>query len=59
MMCGSKRFLVKVKLNEKNLIKQVAARTPVAARKIIRGEYGYSAEILSVREEKRNPKSGD
>ena len=55
MMYGSKRFLVKMKLNGKKLIKQVAAKTPVDARKTIRKEYGESVEILSVIEEKRNP----
>lgn len=54
MMCGSKCFLVEMELNGTKQIKQVTARTPVGARKVIRGEYGANAEIVSVKEEKRN-----
>ena len=51
MMCGSKRFLVKIKLMGTNQIKQVAERTPAGARKAIREEYGDDVEILSVKEQ--------
>ncbi|NYF25698.1 hypothetical protein HDC33_002554 [Sporosarcina sp. JAI121] len=53
MMCGSKCFLVEMKLNGTKQIKQVTARTPIGARKVIRGEYGADAEIMSVKEKKR------
>lgn len=54
MLCGSKCFIVKMELGGFQEIKQVTARNPIGARKIIRGEYGADAKILSVREEKRN-----
>ncbi len=54
MMCGSKCFLVEMELNGTREFKQVTARTPVGARKVIRGEYGVDAEIVSVKEAKRN-----
>lgn len=53
MMCGSKCFVVEMKLNGTKQIKQVTARTPVGARKVVRGEFGADAEIVSVKEEKR------
>ncbi len=53
MMCGSKCFLVEMELNGTKQIKQVTARTPVGARKVIRGEFGADAKIVSVKEEKR------
>lgn len=52
MMCGSKCFLVKTELNGTKQLKKVNARTPVAARKVIRSKYGADVEILSVKEEK-------
>lgn len=54
MMCGSKCFLVEMKLNGTRELKKVTARTPVGARKVIKGEYGAGTEILSVKEAKRN-----
>ncbi|WP_252504921.1 hypothetical protein [Sporosarcina sp. Marseille-Q4943] len=54
MMCGSKCFLVKMENNGTKQIKQVIARNPIGARKVIRGKYGAGVEILSVREEKRH-----
>lgn len=52
MMCGSKRFLVEMKLNGTKQITQIAERTPAGARKEIRREYGENVEILSVRAQK-------
>ena len=54
MMCGSKCFLVEMELDGTRELKQVTARTPVGARKVIRGEYGANAKIISVKEAKRN-----
>lgn len=54
MMCGSKCFLVEMELNGTREIKQVTARNPVGARKVIRGEYGADAKISSVKEAKPN-----
>ncbi len=54
MMCGSKCFLVEMELNGTKQFKQVTARNPVGARKVVRGEYGADAKIVSVKEEKRN-----
>lgn len=53
MMCGAKCFLVEIELNDTKYVKEVTARTPVNARKVIRGKYGAEVEILSVREKKR------
>lgn len=53
MMCGSKCFLVEMELEETKQIKQVTAKTPIGARKVIRGEYGAGVAILSVKEKKR------
>ena len=53
-MCGSKCFLVEMKLKGSIQIMQVTARNAIGARKVIRGEYGTEAHILSVKEEKRN-----
>jgi len=52
MMCGSKCFLVTMELNGTKQIQQVTAKNFVGARKVIRGEYGTEARILSVREKK-------
>ena len=54
MKCGSKCFLVEVELNGEKKTKRINARTPVSARKVIRGQYGADAVILSAVEEKRN-----
>ncbi|WP_342512133.1 hypothetical protein MKY34_16065 [Sporosarcina sp. FSL K6-1522] len=54
MICGSKCFLVEMELDGTKQIKQVTARTPVGARKVIRGKYGAEVEILSVKKERRN-----
>ncbi|MDW0116523.1 hypothetical protein QTL97_06225 [Sporosarcina thermotolerans] len=56
MMCGSKCFIVTMEQNGTKEIKQVNARTPIGARKVIRGEYGAKVEILSVKEKKWNQK---
>lgn len=55
MMCGSKCFLVEIELDGEMKIKRVNARTPVNARKVIRGKYGDDAVILSAVAEKKNP----
>jgi len=54
MMCGSKCFVVKVELNGEQLTKKVNARTPVNARKVVRGEYGADAKIISAIVDKKN-----
>lgn len=54
MMCGSKCFVVKVELNGEQLIKKVNAKTPVNARKVVRGKYGTDAKIISAVIDKRN-----
>lgn len=54
MLCGSKCFLVNLELNGTKQIKQVTARNPVGARKLIRRRYGVDVEILSVKEGKQN-----
>lgn len=48
MMCGAKRFLVKIEMNGEVEVKQVIARTSVNARKVIRQKYGDDVTILSV-----------
>jgi hypothetical protein len=55
MMCGSKCFLVEMKLDGTRQTKQVTARNSIGARKVIRGKYGAGVDILSVREEKKIP----
>ncbi|MBS4207088.1 hypothetical protein [Bacillus sp. FJAT-50079] len=57
MMCGSKCFLVEIERNGEKQINKVNARTPVNARKVIRGKFGADAEIISVKEEKKTPLS--
>ena len=42
-----------MKIKGEKQIKPITARTPVDARKTIRGEYGAEAHILSVIEEKK------
>jgi len=54
MMCGSRCFLVEMKLDGIKVVKRVTARTPVGARKVIRGKYGDVVEILSVKENKHS-----
>lgn len=54
MKCGSKRYLVEMKINGIKKIKLVPERTSAGARKAVRREYDENVEILSVREEKRN-----
>lgn len=54
MKCGSKCFLVEVELNGEKQTKRINARTPVSARKVIRGQYGADAVIISAVEEKSN-----
>lgn len=49
MICGAKRFLVDIEVDGTRKVKRVSARTPVAARKVIREEYGQNLEILTVR----------
>jgi len=53
LKCGAKCFLVEMKTDGKKQTKTVRARTPVAARKVIRSEYGDKTQILKVREEDR------
>jgi len=55
MLCGSKCFLVEMELDGTRQTKQVTAKNPIGARKLIRGEYGTGVDILSVRELKKNP----
>lgn len=53
MMCGSKCFLVEIEVDGEKKTKRVNARTPVNARKVVRGKYGEDAVILSAVEEKK------
>ena len=52
MMCGSKCFLVEMELDGTKQIKQVTAKNPIGARKLIRGKYGARVAILTVKEKK-------
>ena len=52
MKCGSKCFIVEMEVYGEKKENRVMARTPVAARKVVRLEYGKQAEILTVRKEK-------
>lgn len=54
MRCGSKCFLVELEVDGEVQRKSVNARTQVDARKTIRVEYGIGAQIISVKEEKRD-----
>lgn len=54
MKCGSKCFLIEVELDGEIKTERINARTPVSARKVIRGQYGADAVIISAIEEKRN-----
>lgn len=54
MQCGSKCFVVEVEVNQKKITKKVNARTPIAARKIIRGQYGADAVIISAVTDKKH-----
>lgn len=49
MMCGAKCFLVEIMLNGTKQAKQVTARTPIGARKVIRAEYGTAVDIVTVK----------
>lgn len=53
MQCGSKCFIVTVEVNGETIEKNIRARTPVAARKTIRQQYGDQATILSAKEDKK------
>jgi hypothetical protein len=53
MRCGAKCFIVEMEIKGEKQIQSVTARTPVEARKTIRGEYGTETSILSVTEEKK------
>ena len=57
MQCGAECFLVEFEVNGEKQIKEVKARTPVAARKTIRTEYGAEIQILTVKRGKLNPTS--
>ena len=52
MRCGAKCFIVEVVTNGEIKTQPVTARSSIGARKVVRGEYGKEAEILSVREER-------
>ena len=57
MKCGSKCFLVEVELNGEKITKRINARTPVSARKVIKGKYGADTVIISAVQEKRHSQS--
>lgn len=50
MQCGAKCFVVQFNKEHTSHTKDVIARTPAAARKTIRKNYGESIEIKTVRE---------
>jgi len=49
MKCGAKCFLVEVEQHDERMVIPVNARTPIAARKVIRKEYGSNVEIVRVK----------
>ncbi|MED4056068.1 hypothetical protein P4654_18310 [Niallia taxi] len=53
MKCGAKCFFVELEKNGEKLVVPITARTPVAARKTVRLEFGQAANIISVRTDKR------
>lgn len=53
MRCRSKCFIVEIEVGGQKQMKSVTARTPIEARKTIRGAYGTEAPILSVIEDKK------
>lgn len=53
MRCGSKCFIVEIEVAGEKQTKSVKARTPIEARKTIRGSYGTKSHILSVIEDKK------
>jgi len=57
VQCGAECFLVEIEVNGEKQTKQVKARTPVAARKTIRTEYGAGIQILTVKRGKLNSPS--
>jgi len=49
MKCGAKRYIVKIALLGNIKIKEIVARSPAAARKIVRKQYAHQPyEIKSV-----------
>ncbi len=54
MQCGAECFLVEIEVNGEKRTKEVTARTPAAARKTIRNEYGEKIQILTVKRGKIN-----
>ncbi|WP_428912434.1 hypothetical protein [Niallia sp. Krafla_26] len=54
MQCGAACFLVEIEVNGQKQTKQVKARTPAAARKTVRTEYGEGTQIISVRRGESN-----
>lgn len=57
MQCGTKKFIVEYETEDKRLFKEVAARTPVKARKTVRNVIGQEARILSCRSQSGSIKS--
>lgn len=50
MRCGTKRYIVKALVKNREVEVRIPARTPAEARKIFRTKYGTEIDILSVRE---------
>lgn len=52
MQCGSKCFIVTMEINGETIEKTIRARTPVAARKTVRQQYGDEVKIVASKEER-------
>lgn len=50
MRCGATCFIVEIVGNGEKTVKEVTARTPAEARKIIRREYGRETNVLKVKQ---------
>lgn len=53
MRCGEECFLLEMELNGEKKTMPIKARTAIEARKKVRIEYGDSAQIFTVKKEKK------
>jgi len=53
MRCGEQCFLVTYEVKGEQKVAPILARTPVEARKKLRGDIGADADILAVKRETR------
>lgn len=54
MRCGARKYQAEFIKNKNFKRKEVIARTPAEARKILRSTYGRDIEVLSVVKDRRN-----